>query len=334
MNNLAHPHRLRRLRQHESMRKLMRDTYIQVDKLIYPLFIREGVGIKQPIQSMPGQYQISLDHLSEEIQSLQQLGILSVLLFGIPTHKDKEGSSAWNPKGIIQQATQLIKEIAPTMVVIADLCFCEYTSHGHCGVLTEDGQDVDNDATLPLLLKQALSLAEAGVDIIAPSGMMDHTVHVLRQGLDANGYQKLPVMSYAVKYASHYYGPFREAADGAPQFGDRRSYQMDITYSSMALREAELDIQEGADFLIVKPAGNYLDIIYQVKQVYPFIPVVAYQVSGEYAALHAASQKGWLPLKQAAMESIIAIKRAGADLIITYFAKEIAAWLSSKEELT
>lgn len=332
MNNLAHPHRLRRLRQHEPMRRLMRDTYIQVDKLIYPLFIREGIGIKHPILSMPGQYQFSLDQLSQEIESLQKLGILSVLLFGIPAHKDHEGSNAWHPKGIIQQATQLIKEIAPNMLVIADLCFCEYTSHGHCGVLTEDGQDVDNDATLPLLLKQALSLAGAGVDIIAPSGMMDHMVHVLRQGLDAKGYQKLPIMSYAVKYASHFYGPFREAAEGTPQFGDRRSYQMDMACGSIALREAALDVQEGADFLIVKPAGNYLDIIYQVKQAYPFIPVVAYQVSGEYAALHAASEKGWLSLEQATMESLIAIKRAGADLIITYFAKDIAAWLTSAGE--
>jgi porphobilinogen synthase len=229
----------------------------------------------------------------------------------------------------VQQATQLIKEVAPDMVVIADLCFCEYTAHGHCGVLTADGLDVDNDATLPLLVKQALSLAKAGVDIIAPSGMMDHMVHALRQGLDAQGYQHLPIMSYAVKFASHYYGPFREAAEGAPQFGDRRSYQMDIANASVALREAELDIQEGADFLIIKPAGHYLDIIYQVKAAYPYLPVVGYQVSGEYAAIKAAAGCGWLSEQDAVMESLIAIKRSGADLIISYFAKDVAASLNT-----
>lgn len=330
MANAHHPHRLRRLRKTENIRRLVRDTYIRTEKLIYPLFVREGIHIKKPIASMPGQYQLSLDQLSEEILALQKLGIVSILLFGIPEHKDNQGSTAWNPQGIVQQATRLIKEIAPEMVVIADLCFCEYTAHGHCGVLTEDGLDVDNDATLPLLVKQALSLAQAGVDILAPSGMMDHMVRALRQGLDAQGYQHLPIMSYAVKFASHYYGPFREAAEGAPQFGDRRSYQMDMAYAASALREAELDIQEGADLLIIKPAGHYLDIIYQVKTAYPHMPVVGYQVSGEYAAIKAAVQCGWLSEREAVIESLIAIKRAGADLIISYFAKDVASWL--KEE--
>ncbi len=327
MTNPSTPHRMRRLRQSPAIRRLVQDTHIHVAQLIYPLFIREGQGIKKAIQSMPGQYQLSLDHLTEEILSLCELGITQVLLFGIPDNKDAIGSAACQPNGVVQKAIKLIKQIAPEMLVIADLCFCEYTSHGHCGVLTENGRDVDNDATLPLLVEQALSLAAAGVDIIAPSGMMDHMVHALRQGLDLCGYQHLPIMSYAVKFASHYYGPFREAAEGTPQFGDRRSYQMDIACGASALREAELDIQEGADLLIVKPAGHYLDIIYKVKQTYPFIPVVAYQVSGEYAAIKAATLQGWLDEQGAVMESLIAIKRSGADLIITYFAKTVASWL-------
>lgn len=325
-------HRPRRLRQTAKMRALVQENHLQVKKLIYPLFIREDGNDKQAISSMPGQYQWSLQTLPQEIEAIQQLGITAVILFGIPQSKDECGSQSWHQDGIVQRAIRLIKQQAPELMVIADLCFCEYTDHGHCGIINKATQDVDNDATLPLLVKQALSLAQAGADILAPSGMMDNMIAALRQGLDAEGFSQRPLMSYAVKYASHFYGPFREAANGAPQFGDRKTYQMNSANAHEALREANIDVAQGADFLMVKPAGAYLDIIYRVKQVHPEIPLVAYQVSGEYAMLMAASERGWLNEREAVLESLMAIKRAGADIIITYFAKKVAAWLNETKE--
>lgn len=325
-------HRPRRLRQTAHLRALVQENHLRIQQLIYPLFICEGGDDKKAINSMPGQYQWSLQALSQEIESIQQLGISAVILFGIPQKKDELGSQSWHHDGIVQQAIRLIKQQAPELIVIADLCFCEYTDHGHCGVINKSTQDVDNDATLPLLVRQALSLAQAGVDILAPSGMMDHMIASLRQGLDAEGFSQIPLMSYAVKYASHFYGPFREAANGSPQFGDRKTYQMNNANAYEALREAKLDVDQGTDFLMVKPAGAYLDIIYRVKQTYPEVPLVAYQVSGEYAALIAASERGWLNEQEAVLESLMAIKRAGADIIITYFAKKVAGWLNETKE--
>lgn len=325
-------HRPRRLRQTAKIRALVQENHLQVQKLIYPLFIREDGNDKQAINSMPGQYQWSLQTLPQEIEAIQQLGITAVILFGIPQSKDECGSQSWHQDGIVQRAIRLIKQQSPELIVIADLCFCEYTSHGHCGIINKTTQDVDNDTTLPLLVKQALSLAQAGADILAPSGMMDNMIAALRQGLDAEGFSQLPLMSYAVKYASHFYGPFREAANGAPQFGDRKTYQMNSANAHEALREANIDVAQGADFLMVKPAGAYLDIIYRVKQAHPEIPLVAYQVSGEYAMLMAASERGWLNEREAVLESLMAIKRAGADIIITYFAKKVATWLNETKE--
>jgi len=322
--------RPRRLRINQAMRDLVSETRLSVSDLIYPLFIRAGENIKKPIMSMSGQFQFSVDHLAQEIDEIVSLKIPAVLLFGIPAEKDACGSAAWQEYGVVQQAIRLIKSRAPNLLVIADLCFCEYTDHGHCGVIEKNraGEwDVNNDLTLELLVKQALSLAQAGVDIIAPSGMMDGVVKVLRENLDAQNYKNIAILSYSVKYASSFYGPFREAAEGAPQFGDRKTYQMDYRNASEALREAELDASEGADMLMVKPAGNYLDIIYRVKQAFPYLPLGAYQVSGEFAMIKAAAEKGWINEEQAMLESVTAIKRAGADFIITYFAKDLAAIL-------
>ncbi len=323
--------RMRRLRSHPKIRDLIRETQLQVNDLILPLFIYHGEGNKRPIVSMPGHFQMSVDYLAEEIREIESLGIPGVLLFGIPKEKDSEGSGSFDPQGIIQNAIGTIKDISPNLLVISDLCFCEYTDHGHCGVISERaGQmDVDNDYTLKLLARQAVSHAKAGVDVIAPSGMIDGMVQAIRQGLDGAGYEHLPILSYAIKYCSSLYGPFREAAEGAPKFGNRQSYQMDFANAKEALREASLDLQEGADMLMVKPAHTYLDVILRVKKLFPHIPLGAYHVSGEYAMIKAAAAQGWLDEKQVALEVLTGIKRAGADFIISYYAKEIAYWLQA-----
>lgn len=326
------PIRLRRLRQHEALRALVRETHLQVTDLVCPIFIKQAIKSteKIAISSMPGQYQIGLCHIEAEIQSIVSLGIHAVILFGIPEHKDAEGRAAVQDDGIIQQAIRLIKQQAPELLIISDICFCEYTDHGHCGVISEKtGRcDVDNDATLALLVKQSISHARAGTDVIAPSGMMDGMVAAIREGLDHEGFEHIPILSYAAKYCSAFYGPFREAAEGAPQFGDRSTYQMDPANPKEALREIDQDVAEGADMLMVKPALSYLDIIYQTKHRYPEIPLCAYQVSGEYAMVKAAAQCGWINEKKVALEMLLSIKRAGADFIITYFAKDVATWLS------
>jgi len=324
--------RARRLRRTAFMRDLIRETHLCVDDLVLPLFIRHGQEVKSAITSMPGHYQLSLDQLETEIKTIMALGIKSVLLFGIPSHKDEQGSDSFAETGIIQQAIRYIKQLAPELLVMADTCFCEYTDHGHCGVLVNSAGsfEVDNDKTLTLLAKQAVAQAKAGADIIAPSGMIDGMVLVIRQALDEAGFSHIPILSYAVKYASALYGPFREAAEGAPSGGDRKNHQMDPANAAEALKEACTDIEEGADMLMVKPAANYLDIIYRIKHAYPDIPLGAYHVSGEYAMIKAAAAKGWLDEKTAALEVLISIKRAGADFIINYFAKDMALWLQER----
>lgn len=318
--------RHRRLRTSVSMRALVRETTLAVDDLIYPLFVMEGVHVRSEVTSMPGVYQVSLDNLNQEIAELERLGIRGVLLFGIPKEKDEVGSQAYCELGIVQQALRQIKKDFPNMLTIADTCLCEYTSHGHCGVIHEDGY-VDNDESLPLHVQTAISQAKAGADIIAPSNMMDGFVKAIRNGLDEAGYEQIPIMSYAVKYASAFYGPFRDAADSAPQFGDRKQYQMDPANRLEAFREATSDIEEGADFLIIKPALAYMDIIRDVRE-RQSAPIVAYNVSGEYAMVKAAAQKGWIDEKGIVLEKLTAMKRAGADLIITYHAKDAAIWLN------
>ncbi|MEK7829363.1 MAG: porphobilinogen synthase [Deltaproteobacteria bacterium] len=314
-------YRPRRLRKNEILRRMVRETTLSADDLILPLFVTFGRNVKKPIGSMPGHYQMSVDNLAKEAKEIKSLGIPAVILFGIPEHKDEIGSEAYNPKGIIQQAIKTIKNKAPELVVITDVCMCEYTSHGHCGIIKNN--DVDNDATLELLAKEALSHAKAGADMVAPSDMMDGRVAVIRKALDENGFQNMPIMSYAVKYASAFYGPFREAAESTPEFGDRRSYQMDPANSDEAIREVRLDIEEGADIVMVKPALPYLDIIRRIREEFDY-PVAAYNVSGEFAMIKAAAELGWMDGEKAMMESLISIKRAGADLILTYFAKEAA----------
>ena len=327
-------HRPRRLRRSERIREMVRETTLQPADLIYPLFVTHGDGICQPIESMPGIAQLSVDRLAAEALEIDSLGIPAVVLFGIPAEKDPVGLDNFAADGIVQQATRAIKATAPDLVVITDVCLCEYTDHGHCGLLhqtkgndthrhLEDGY-VLNDETLDILVKAAVSHAEAGADIVAPSGMMDGMVMAIRSGLDQSGFSHIPIMSYAVKYASSFYGPFRDAADGAPKFGDRKTHQMDPANVREALREAELDVQEGADFLMVKPALAYLDVIQRVHENYPQLPMVAYNVSGEYAMLKAAIANGWLD-EAVIQETLLSIKRAGADLIITYHAKEVAA---------
>jgi len=318
--------RLRRLRRHQTIRSLISEHQLHVTDLVLPLFIRAGKNIKNPILSMPGHFQLSLDQLDNELAEIQRLKIPAVILFGIPAYKDETGSSALFSEGIIPEAVRKIKQCLPDLMVISDLCFCEYTSHGHCGVLHENG-DVDNDRTLYLLTQQALIHAAAGVDVIAPSGMMDGMVNAIRTGLDHAGYHQVTLLSYAVKYASAFYGPFREAAEGAPKFGDRKTYQMDPANAQQALREAKLDVDEGADMLMVKPAQNYLDIIYRIKNNFPGVPLGAYQVSGEFAMIKAAAEKGWLDEEKVMFETLLGIKRAGADFIITYFAKQAAELL-------
>jgi porphobilinogen synthase len=316
--------RLRRLRRNEALRALVRETKVEVGDLVYPLFVVEGSKIKQKISSMPGLYRLSNDLLPKEVEEIARLGIPAIILFGIPQKKDEVGSSAYHPKGVIQQAIRAIKKTTPELLVITDVCLCEYTSHGHCGVMV-DGY-VDNDKTLGLLAKTALSHAEAGADIVAPSDMMDGRVKAIRQALDGNGFQDIPILAYAAKYASYFYGPFREAAESAPQFGDRRSYQMDPHNWREALREVEQDIVEGADIVMVKPALPYLDVIRKVRDTFNH-PLAAYSVSGEYAMVKAAAKQGWLDEKGLVLEMLTAIKRAGADIIITYYAKEAASWL-------
>ncbi len=321
--------RLRRLRQKPRLREILTETRLSVYDLILPLFIKADIPEKQPILAMPGHFQWSLSELAKEAEDIQRLGIPGVMLFGIPAHKDANGSEAYQSNSIIAQAIAEIKKTTD-LLIITDLCCCEYTDHGHCGVLVQqDAQwTVDNDKTLPLLVKQAIAHAQAGSDVIAPSGMIDGMVGALREGLDKAGYTHIPILSYAAKYASSFYGPFREAAQSAPQIGDRRGYQMNPANAAEALREVALDVQEGADMLMVKPAGAYLDIIHRVKQRHPDYPLAAYQVSGEFAMIKAAASNGWIDERAAILESLTAIKRAGADFILTYFAKEVVAWLS------
>jgi porphobilinogen synthase len=301
---------------------------LKIDDLIYPIFIEEGKGIKKEIESMPGIFRFSLDILPEELDAVKELGIRAIILFGIPDSKDEIGSETWNDQGIIQKSIRFIKKHYPELYVITDVCFCEYTSHGHCGIIHNN--DVDNDATLKNLSKQAISHARAGADMVAPSGMMDGMIRTLRESLDKEGFYQLPIMSYAVKYSSSYYGPFRDAADSAPSFGDRRTYQMDPANRREAFREADFDKEEGADILMVKPALSYLDIIRDLRNNYN-IPIACYNVSGEYAMIKAAGEKGWIDEQKVMMESLLSMKRAGADLIITYFAKEVARLLREQQ---
>jgi porphobilinogen synthase len=320
--------RLRRLRSHPRLRDLVREHRLTVDDLIYPLFIYHGTNLKREIASMPGQYQLSLDRLPEAIDEVVELGIPGVLLFGIPAQKDDRGSSACDDAGIVQEAVRRIKRQAPDLLVITDVCFCEYTSHGHCGPLKESGGklDVDNDATLPLLAEQAASHARAGADVVAPSGMMDGMVRAIRAGLDRAGFPGLPILSYAAKFASGYYGPFRDAAESAPSFGDRRTYQMDPANGDEALREVALDLEEGADMVMVKPALAYMDIVRRVKDRFG-VPTAVYNVSGEYAMIKAAAGNGWIDERRVVLETLTGFKRAGADIIITYHALDVARWL-------
>jgi len=303
---------------------MIRETVLTKNDLIYPLFVVPGTKVKHEVRSMPGVYQMSIDVLVEECKELVQLGIPAIILFGIPDHKDEVGSGAYDPNGIIQQAVRAIKKEVKNILVITDVCMCEYTSHGHCGVL--DGERILNDQTIKLLAKEAVTHAQAGADVIAPSDMMDGRVAAIRKALDENGFEEIPILSYSVKYASGYYGPFRDAADSTPAFGDRRSHQMDIANSNEAILEAELDIEEGADMIMVKPAGPYLDVLYRVKEKFG-IPTAAYQVSGEFAMIKAAGKLGWIDEQRVMVESLIAIKRAGADMILTYFAKDVARLL-------
>ncbi len=322
------PLRLKRMRRTPEIRDMLQETRLHPSQFIAPLFISETLKAKQEISSMPGQFQLTLKDLPAEIDSLKTLGIKAVLLFGIPKHKDAEGSASICAEGIIQQAIRTIRNHCPDMLIIADVCLCEYTDHGHCGILNDES--IHNDATLKQLGQQAVSFAKAGADWVAPSSMTDGMVLAIREALDEHGYQDTAILSYAVKYSSCFYGPFREAAQGAPQFGDRKTYQMNPANAEEAIREAALDVAEGADMLMVKPAMNYLDVIYRIKQTFPEIPLCAYQVSGEYAMIKFGARQGLIDEKQAMMETLLAIKRAGADLIITYFAKEIAKELRSK----
>ncbi|MBI2807103.1 MAG: porphobilinogen synthase [Planctomycetes bacterium] len=324
--------RLRRLRQHPVLRDLVRETTLSVHDFILPIFVRPGKRIKKEIASMPGNHQLSVDRLIDELVPAVDLGIRAFLLFGIPASKDAEGSSAWQDDGIVQQALRVLRPVFKDVLFITDECFCEYTDHGHCGILHrtkgkgKDKVDVDNDATLPNLAKQCVSHVQAGADIVAPSGMMDGMVAAIRKGLDEAGFSSTPILSYAAKYASGFYGPFRDAAESPPQFGDRSSYQMDPANSDEALREVALDLEEGADIVMVKPALSYLDIIRRVKDRFG-VPVAAYNVSGEFAMVKAAAQRGWIDERRVTLEILTSIKRAGADMILTYHALDAARWL-------
>lgn len=328
--------RPRRLRGTAALRQLVQETTLSPQDFIYPLFVREGKDIQNPIQSMPGQYQWSVDRVVREAREIANMGILAIILFGIPSHKDASGSENYNPEGIVPRAIRAIKDAVPDLLVISDMCFCEYTDHGHCGIINHVGSQhymphlkegyLLNEPTLEILGRASMVHAQAGTDIIAPSGMIDGMVQGIRHSLDESGFQHLPIMSYAVKYASAFYGPFRDAVESAPQFSDRSQYQMNPANQREALKEAALDIAEGADMLMVKPALPYLDILHQVRQAHP-VPIAAYQVSGEYAMLHAASLQGWIDLRRSALESLLSIKRAGADMMISYFAKDATRWL-------
>jgi porphobilinogen synthase len=322
--------RMRRLRSRPQLRQLVRETELTPGDFILPLFVRHGRGQRIPIASMPGHAQLSVDLLADEVREIASLGIPAVILFGIPEHKDALGSDAYSEQGIVQQAVREIKSLGLDLLVMTDVCFCEFTDHGHCGVIHEHHgrTDVDNDATLELLSREAVSHVEAGADVIAPSGMMDGMIASLRRGLDGAGFSDIPILSYAAKYCSGFYGPFREAAESAPQFGDRRTYQMDPANGAEALREVALDLAEGADMLMVKPALSYLDVIHRVKQAHPSVPLAAYNVSGEFAMVKAAAANGWIDEERIALEILTSIKRAGADMIITYFAKDAARWLA------
>lgn len=318
-------YRPRRMRANEVVRSFVRETTLTADDFIYPIFVKPGNGLKDEVASMPGVYQYSVDRLPEEIDALNAFGIRAVLLFGLPEHKDEVGSDAYSDNGIVQQAVRAIKAYDPDMYVITDICLCEYTDHGHCGVLDSAGA-VLNDVTLELLGATALSHVKAGADMVAPSDMMDGRIAYIRKVLDDEGYEMVPIMAYSTKYASGFYGPFRDAADSAPAFGDRRAYQMDPANAVEGVREASLDIEEGADVVIVKPALSYLDVVYRVKQACQF-PVVTYNVSGEYALVKAAAAQGWIDEERVVLELLLSMKRAGADAIITYHAKEAAQWL-------
>jgi porphobilinogen synthase len=321
-------YRPRRLRRTDALRRLVRETTLDPSRFVLPLFVRSGTGVRIPVEAMPGVDQTSIDEMLRDARAAAELGVGGVLLFGIPDTKDATGSQAWDDNAPVQQAVRALKKELPNLVVITDVCLCEYTEHGHCGVI-RDG-DVDNDATLELLAREAVSHARAGADIIAPSDMMDGRVAAIRAALDENGFTNTPILSYAAKFAGPFYGPFREAAQSTPQFGDRRSYQMDSGNSDEALREVRLDIEEGADMVMVKPAGPFLDIIHRVKTETGY-PVAAYQVSGEFAMIQAAGERGWIDRERVMMDSLVAIRRAGADVIITYFAREAAALLRSRE---
>ena len=318
-------YRARRLRKNENFRRLIRETSLSVDDLVYPLFAVPGKSVKKPITSMPGQFQLSVDYIAKEAQKMRDLGIPAVLLFGIPAKKDEMATGAFAKDGIIQQAVKRIKNEVPDILVITDVCLCEYTSHGHCGMLEKDC--IQNDATLEVLAETAISQARAGADMVAPSAMMDGQVAAIREALDENAFEDIPIMAYAAKYASSFYGPFREAAESAPQFGDRKSYQMDPANADEAIREISLDVGEGADIIMVKPALAYLDIICRAKQEFD-LPLATYNVSGEYSMIKAAAQLGWMDEEKAMIESLTAIKRAGADIIITYFAPQMAKLLN------
>ncbi len=317
--------RMRRLRRTDAWRRMVRETTLSIDDFVYPLFVVPGEGVREPVGSMPGVFQLSVDELVRETIEVHQLGIPAIILFGIPETKDAEGSSGYDPDGIVPTAIRAIKAEVPELLIWADVCLCEYTDHGHCGLLTPEGA-VDNDATLPLLSRAAVAYAQAGADAVAPSDMMDGRVAAIRDALDAESLTDIPIVSYAAKYSSAYYGPFRDAADSAPAFGDRRAYQMDPPNSDEALAEVALDLEEGADIVMVKPAGPYLDIIRRVKETFG-VPTAAYQVSGEYSLIKAAVEKGWLDERRVALESLIGIKRAGADIILSYFARDVARWL-------
>lgn len=329
--------RPRRLRTSPNLRAMVRETSLTANDFIYPFFVAHGEGVRKPISSMPGVFQLSVDQLASEAKEVAQLGIPAVILFGLPAEKDSIGLENFADDGVVQRAIRAIKQAVPELIVITDVCLCEYTDHGHCGLLNTGGTErphptidegyVLNDETLDILAEVAISHAQAGADIVAPSGMMDGMVQAIRRGLDACDFSHIPVMSYAVKYASAFYGPFRDAADGAPKFGDRKTHQMDPANVREALREAALDVEEGADFLMVKPGLSYLDVIRVVSDHFPELPMVAYNVSGEYSMIKAAAANGWIDEQQAVLEALMSFKRAGADLIITYHAKDAAAWL-------
>ena len=320
------PSQLRRMRRTESLRALVRETHVQPSDFIYPIFVREGITSAEPIVSMPGQSRLPLSEVADQAKQLVDLGVGAILIFGLPTHKDDQASASSDPNGIVQNAIRTIKDATPNLVVMTDVCVCAYTPHGHCGVLK--GREVDNASTLPLLAAMAVSHAAAGADVVAPSSMMDEQVGALRKGLDANGFSQTAVMAYSAKFSSAFYGPFREAADSSPSFGDRASYQHDFSNARHACRELLQDIEEGADILMVKPGIAYLDIVLRAREL-SNLPIAAYAVSGEYSMIKAAAERGWLDEKKIVLETLTAFRRAGADLIITYHAKEAAEWLNN-----